>query len=579
MAKLGSYYGLCPLIDSKSLLGISEDSKKGVVIVTLGKNIASRYKFSSPVIYDKKQSKYLAAFNQTYIKLWSTEEENLDKLKKYKFNQQIHSIISNNDTTFVLFQNGSVYTLEDALKMRKVVDQEPILSDLQQVDEILYKKLNEQFYLGLIVKSPNESNLYWSKYSKGKCKFSKINLLRDGFILRGHVFHIEENAVKLLTLWSDGKIFLYPLEVADMMTIPGELFTVIESISTKHAVSMLSLDDNYIAMYGADCNEEGAVLIIYNTQFKVTQLRQPFKLFTNGAKLWSIENNLLLPVGQNLAVIPFYLETEQLAALVGSHKFVPNGIDADITVVQEYEIASWDSKFHLKDIHIPERFTYKINELFKQGLSESTVIGELLPDIFKEQDIKSLSLCLSYFSDIPEKYLSKILKYLVVLDSTIFDNSIQNLSKLCPPELQPIARTKLIDKILSKSFSEILLLPHLRSELVLNEVLLLINYICFLWSKDGHELPSMNTIKTEAKLIDWGYVLIDSNYQKLLLSKDESVRDVLIQFSRIIDENLKSFEDLTLVSTLLSHFRRKKCFSKGTNVINLKYSIEQISLY
>lgn len=44
MAKLGAYYGLCPLIDHRSLLGISKDEENGVVIVTLGKNIAIKFK-------------------------------------------------------------------------------------------------------------------------------------------------------------------------------------------------------------------------------------------------------------------------------------------------------------------------------------------------------------------------------------------------------------------------------------------------------------------------------------------------------------------------------------------------------
>lgn len=44
MAKLGIYYGLCPLIDQKSLLGVSEDAIEGHVIVTLGKNMAINYK-------------------------------------------------------------------------------------------------------------------------------------------------------------------------------------------------------------------------------------------------------------------------------------------------------------------------------------------------------------------------------------------------------------------------------------------------------------------------------------------------------------------------------------------------------
>lgn len=44
MAKLGAYYALCPLIDANSILGIYEELRKGLVIVTLGKNISSRYK-------------------------------------------------------------------------------------------------------------------------------------------------------------------------------------------------------------------------------------------------------------------------------------------------------------------------------------------------------------------------------------------------------------------------------------------------------------------------------------------------------------------------------------------------------
>lgn len=44
MAKLSAYYGLCPLIDHRSLVGVSEDSNPGHVIVTLGKNIVINYK-------------------------------------------------------------------------------------------------------------------------------------------------------------------------------------------------------------------------------------------------------------------------------------------------------------------------------------------------------------------------------------------------------------------------------------------------------------------------------------------------------------------------------------------------------
>lgn len=44
MAKLGIFYSLCPLIDQRSLLGVTEDVVSGHVIVTLGKNIAIKYR-------------------------------------------------------------------------------------------------------------------------------------------------------------------------------------------------------------------------------------------------------------------------------------------------------------------------------------------------------------------------------------------------------------------------------------------------------------------------------------------------------------------------------------------------------
>lgn len=44
MAKLFSYYTLCPLIDQQNLLGVERDSESGCAIVTLGRNIVIRYK-------------------------------------------------------------------------------------------------------------------------------------------------------------------------------------------------------------------------------------------------------------------------------------------------------------------------------------------------------------------------------------------------------------------------------------------------------------------------------------------------------------------------------------------------------
>lgn len=49
MAKLHNYHVLCPLIDQKSFLGVSQDKDDGFVLVTLGRNVVNKYR----VRYDK----------------------------------------------------------------------------------------------------------------------------------------------------------------------------------------------------------------------------------------------------------------------------------------------------------------------------------------------------------------------------------------------------------------------------------------------------------------------------------------------------------------------------------------------
>lgn len=47
MAKLHNYYVLCPLIDQKSFLGVSQDKEEEFVIVTLGRNVVNKYRVNT----------------------------------------------------------------------------------------------------------------------------------------------------------------------------------------------------------------------------------------------------------------------------------------------------------------------------------------------------------------------------------------------------------------------------------------------------------------------------------------------------------------------------------------------------
>lgn len=357
-----------------------------------------------------------------------------------------------------------------------------------------------------------------------------------------------------------------------------ELFAVIESVSCKHHVTMTPLNKHYIAMYGANSCEEGATVIIYNLQFRVTQSRQSFKLFTNGARLWCIENNLFLCVGQNLAVVPFKLDMEQLASLVGSHKLIPSDENEDVTIVQNLEIASWQARStQVVSGLIPAKINEKVSELALQGLAENQICEQILPEFLEKSDVEAISSCLEYFYDIPELYLSKLLKFCVSSNSELFKNHPVH-SQCFPSSLQPLERCTLVDKILTKSFSDVLLLPHLRNELGLNDVVLLIQYITYLLSEDGHYLPSMDIVQTENKLIEWSCVILDANYQKFLLSRDTTVKETLILLLNLVSSHLSYICDLKSVAPLLSQLIAGKKVNKISGS-NAYYSIEAVSLY
>lgn len=341
---------------------------------------------------------------------------------------------------------------------------------------------------------------------------------------------------------------------------------------------MVPLNDDYIAMYGASASEEGAVVVIYNLQFKVTQSRQTFKLFTMGARLWKMESDLLVCVGQNLAVVPFRLDTEQIAALVGSHKVVVDEA-CDVSIVQSLETVAWEDDAP-RVVHgpVPGKIRGRVGDLAGQGLGESQICEEIIPEYVNASDVESISNCLEYFVDVPEACLAKLLKFCLATDSALFKGNDPVSPDSFPASLQPLERCILVDKIFVRSFSDVLLIPHLRSELDLSDVLLLLQYIIYLLSERGHCLPGLDIVKTEGKLVEWSCVLLDSNYQKFLLSRDEKVKETVDHLLKVVAAHLVHLEDLRAVMPLLTQLQRGKALSKTSNA-SFKYSVEQVHLY
>lgn len=333
---------------------------------------------------------------------------------------------------------------------------------------------------------------------------------------------------------------------------------------------MLALDQNYIAMYGADKNGEGATLIIYNIQFKVVQSRQTFKMFTNHAKIWQIESKLLMCVGQNLAVVPFQLEAEQLAALVGSHKVSNLDKDPDVTIMQELHVETWEAETpQTKKRNIPPRIESKVTELTSQGYTEATICEVLIPEFIEAKGVKAIVSCLKYFCDIPESCIAKVLKFALTADESAF-TSLKNEREAV---LAPYERRKLLDLILNLPFNDLHIMPFIRKELSISDVILLLKYVLYVLTDDEESV----TLQFEKKLLEWSCILFDTNYQQFLLAKDESIVEFLLKFESVVKQLLSYLERIDdEIPRLVNDCKKSETFKHKTCT---SYSVEDVALF
>lgn len=354
---------------------------------------------------------------------------------------------------------------------------------------------------------------------------------------------------------------------------PENFYSVVEYLSRIQPVCMIALNTTYIAMYGAESSQEGASLQIYNLQFKVTQSKTKLKLFTLGSKLWLLGDCILLTIGQNLAVVPFYLSTEQLAALVGSHQ---NRIkDDEIAIITEItDESGWETDVETdKRIFTSKMFNKKqVTDLMKEGCSEAEICRQIFPKLMEKRDLSTISNCINVFTDIPEAVTIQLLSFCLkqIVETDNIDIMFEKLGR---------KRTTLLDKILTIPYSDVLLLPHLRSGLKLDQVIILLQYLCYLLSEKGHDLPPLDTTQSEKKVIDWGCLLLDAHYQQLLLSKDAKIIEYLNYFKALIDAYSLCMDDYKKLQPILFQIKKGKKSGKILNTGSVKYSVEKLKLY
>ena len=133
-----------------------------------------------------------------------------------------------------------------------------------------------------------------------------------------------------------------------------------------------------------------------------------------------------------------------------------------------------------------------------------------LPQLMEKDSISELLWCSQHFIDIPEKSLAQILQFCLDKSATL-NNGGQY--------------TELLNIVLSIPFSEVCLLPFLRT-ISFPQVLSLLEYLADKLESDNLDLDIHH-------LVNWANILLDAHYQHYLLSGDPQVQELLFRFREI----------------------------------------------
>ncbi|XP_014477320.1 PREDICTED: nucleolar protein 11 [Dinoponera quadriceps] len=607
MAKLNAYYTLCPLIDQQSLLGVEQDKESGWAIVSLGKNIVIRYKLmdlkqsrswsskdklTSQVIYDKWDQRYAAIFNEKKIRMWSEDEEDLNNVKGHKFLSPLHTILTHDESPPILVQqNGATASLKWAVANRKTWASKGILKTKEKLLQCQLIHLNKKTSLCCLTKIEETHNCLVVKLTSNAClekadTIKRIELKRESEELTGYTMIQHNNNAYFLTLWSHGRLYSHFLAGTSADTGVGTLISVISNINTKNPVVITNLNETTVAVYGADITDEGAILMIYNVQYKLVQAVQKLKLYTSDAKLWKVADKLLLAANRHLAVAPYQLAPQRIAAMLGSYSRYENNDDTDDVVeIKEVTVAEWEKNRtgpnHASLGRVPPKISKQVSAYLSEGWSDVAIQENLIPFLIGFDDIPSICWCLDRFKDLPEKLLVDLLTFSLRSPDRVFvqlpngdaSTSVDN----------PYSRYDFLDKVLSIDYSSTALLTHLKSSLTFDEVLRLLEYLT---NKLNEQMNSFNggSQPSEQQLYKWPSVLLDAYYQHYLMSQDAHVLELFNRLNFVLEEHAQFLRDLDNLRPMMNDImngkeKEKKKKKNSSKKYNKYYSIEQIRIF
>lgn len=353
------------------------------------------------------------------------------------------------------------------------------------------------------------------------------------------------------------------MTVYDLITKTWKTMGTVPWISTLSNVSLAWMGHQHLILFGSNVDQDGAIIVAYNTALGVGSCRYPMKMYTQDAKLYCFNGKIVLESSNHIGMLPYVVETSRsLSSLLGSHEIVQEG---------NLEIAEWE-----QDTQVKYRVSKYTKEVLQQGLSERNVCSLVILPLLEKNDFTHVIKAMKDFRDIPESVLVMLLTFCIkVLKANSVDVSDREaFLKFCTPGNKGGMRQKLdmLNSLFQLNFSDALLIPHLRNGLTLNEALFLLTYISYLLVDSDIKY----NCDYESKLFDWCTLLMDAFYQQYLMTKDEKVTYVLENMRSVVDEIINHLMVIDSSLPLLNRFLRGKAVEENDD--SLTYSIELMQI-
>ncbi|XP_064545955.1 nucleolar protein 11 [Drosophila montana] len=338
MSKFLSYYNLFPIPDPKEFLGMAADKERGNVITTLARNVvvilnistqkqlhswSMPEKLSAKVIYDPNSQKYVGVFGNHALRLWDVDTPDVAKCKKLKFQKSIGHVVYTDQEALVLYSDGYCQTLSKALESRKNQREDSAEQLALAASKTLSKPTVHTLSEGQRMLTYFEEKHATGEFCLIRRSLSNGNkrsyiLKREAVRLTGHAVVEGDAGPQLMTIWSDKRLFMLNLAERSHESAPGQFVSMLAELNVESKLSVYGLSRNFAAIYGANYGQEGASLLVYNTQFKVVNAKQYFKVYLDFSRLWARDEHILLAMGQNIAAVRYRMNDELLVDMLGS---------------------------------------------------------------------------------------------------------------------------------------------------------------------------------------------------------------------------------------------------------------------